>query len=94
MNTPGPRRGRPPKHQPAAVLAVFRALTVERGYPPTSEEMAIALGYANPRSVRDHLTTLVRIGDLKRDDTGRLILRRVDGALCPLCALLAKEGTK
>jgi len=50
-----------------AVLAVIRDAVEERGYPPTIREIGEGVGLTSPSSVAHQLTTLERLGWLRRD---------------------------
>src|SRR6476646_8709062 len=51
-------------------IIVFIERTVnERGYPPSVREIGEAVGLASPSTVHSHLSTLQRLGYLRRDPT-------------------------
>lgn len=50
-----------------AVLEVIRQAVNERGYPPSVREIGDAVGLASPSSVSHQLSTLEKMGLLKRD---------------------------
>ncbi len=49
------------------VLDFIGAKVRERGYPPSVREIGEALGLSSPSTVHSHLSTLVRLGYLRRD---------------------------
>lgn len=50
----------------------------ERGYPPSVREIGDALGLSSPSTVHSHLSTLVRLGYLRRDPTKPRAIEIVD----------------
>ena len=50
-----------------AILAMIRQSVEERGYPPSVREIGEAVGLTSPSSVSYQLTTLERLGLLRRD---------------------------
>ena len=50
-----------------AILAMIRASVEERGYPPSVREIGEAVGLTSPSSVSYQLSTLERMGLLRRD---------------------------
>ena len=48
------------------LLRIIEDSTAERGYVPTLREMAVSIGVASLRTVRDHLAALERKGYLRR----------------------------
>ena len=50
-----------------AVLAVIRDTVEQRGYPPSVREIGEGVGLTSPSSVAHQLTTLERLGYLRRD---------------------------
>ena len=50
-----------------AILAVIRTSVEERGYPPSVREIGEGVGLTSPSSVAHQLTTLERLGYLRRD---------------------------
>jgi repressor LexA len=50
-----------------AILTVIRDTVDQRGYPPTVREIGEGVGLASPSSVAHQLTTLERMGYLRRD---------------------------
>jgi repressor LexA len=70
----------PPEHQYAAgmpaltarqreILDVIERSMRERGYPPSVREIGEAVGLTSPSTVHNHLSTLQRLGYLRRDPT-------------------------
>lgn len=57
---------RPPTLAQLQVLAVIRAYTLGKGYPPTLREIGARLGIASTNGVNDHLRALERRGLLTR----------------------------
>jgi repressor LexA len=51
------------------VLEMIDSSMRERGYPPSVREIGDAVGLTSPSTVHSHLTTLQRLGYLKRDPT-------------------------
>jgi repressor LexA len=63
------------------VLECIEASMRERGYPPSVREIGDSVGLTSPSSVHAHLSTLQRLGYLKRDPTKpRAIEVRFDAA--------------
>jgi len=63
------------------VLECIEASMRDRGYPPSVREIGDAVGLTSPSSVHAHLSTLQRLGYLKRDPTKpRAIEVRFDAA--------------
>ena len=52
-----------------AILECIEAGIAARGYPPSVREIAEAVGLASPSTVHNHLTSLERMGYLRRDPT-------------------------
>lgn len=50
----------------------------ERGYPPSVREIGDALGLSSPSTVHSHLSTLVRLGYLRRDPSKPRAIEVVD----------------
>jgi repressor LexA len=51
------------------ILAVIDKMQRERGYPPSVREIGEAVGLTSPSTVHSHLSTLQRLGYLRRDPT-------------------------
>jgi repressor LexA len=51
------------------ILDVIERSMRERGYPPSVREIGEAVGLTSPSTVHNHLSTLQRLGYLKRDPT-------------------------
>lgn len=51
----------------AEVLAFIQAQLAEKGYPPTTRELAAALGVKSPHGIGQHIDLIVRKGYLRRD---------------------------
>ncbi len=51
------------------VLDYIGLMVRDRGYPPSVREIGDALGLSSPSTVHSHLSTLVRLGYLRRDPT-------------------------
>ncbi|MCB1250843.1 MAG: transcriptional repressor LexA [Acidimicrobiales bacterium] len=51
------------------ILHYIEQSMTERGYPPSVREIGEAVGLASPSTVHSHLSTLQRLGFLKRDPT-------------------------
>ena len=62
---PPDESGLTPRQQ--AVLAVIRDTVEQRGYPPSVREIGEGVGLTSPSSVAYQLTTLQRLGYLRRD---------------------------
>ena len=60
--------GRSPAHRPStADPRVHRASHARTGYPPSVREIGEAVGLGSPSTVHSHLSTLQRLGFLRRD---------------------------
>lgn len=70
-----PGKDQPGKDQPTLstrqqeVLEYIRAMVAARGYPPSVREIGEALGLSSPSTVHSHLSTLVRLGFIRKDPT-------------------------
>src|SRR4029453_1344595 len=51
------------------ILDFISSQVVERGYPPSVREIGEAVGLTSPSTVHAHLSTLQRLGYLRRDPT-------------------------
>ena len=51
------------------ILEVIDAVVTERGYPPSVREIGEAVGLTSPSTVHTHLSSLQRLGYLRRDPT-------------------------
>jgi repressor LexA len=51
------------------ILSFISETVRERGYPPTVREIGEAVGLTSPSTVHNHLSTLQRLGYLRRDPT-------------------------
>ena len=51
------------------ILECIERAMRERGYPPSVREIGEAVGLASPSTVHSHLSTLQRLGYLRRDPT-------------------------
>lgn len=51
------------------ILAVIDEMQRDRGYPPSVREIGEAVGLTSPSTVHSHLSTLQRLGYLRRDPT-------------------------
>ncbi|HSJ26769.1 MAG TPA: transcriptional repressor LexA [Acidimicrobiia bacterium] len=51
------------------VLDYIRSAVAERGYPPSVREIGEALGLSSPSTVHSHLSSLVKLGYIRRDPT-------------------------
>ena len=51
------------------VLTYIEEAMTERGYPPSVREIGEAVGLASPSTVHSHLSTLQKLGYLRRDPT-------------------------
>ena len=51
------------------ILDVIESAMRERGYPPSVREIGEAVGLTSPSSVHAHLSTLQKLGYLRRDPT-------------------------
>lgn len=63
----GPPDGDGLTQRQRAILTMIRASVDERGYPPSVREIGEAVGLTSPSSVSYQLTTLERMGLLRRD---------------------------
>lgn len=66
MNSPDPRL----TPRQADILLAIREWVGRRGYAPTVREIAAEVGLVSPSSVAHHLTTLERLGLIKRQRRG------------------------
>lgn len=69
-----------------AVLAVIRDTVEQRGYPPSVREIGEGVGLTSPSSVAHQLTTLERLGYLRRDPNRPRALVVADPADMPTAA--------
>ena len=69
-----------------AVLAVIRDTVEQRGYPPSVREIGEGVGLTSPSSVAHQLTTLERLGYLRRDPNRPRALVVSDPADMPTAA--------
>ncbi len=60
------------------ILDLIRQTVLDRGYPPSVREIGDALGLRSPSTVHSHLSTLVRLGYLRRDPTKPRAIEVVD----------------
>lgn len=51
------------------VLDYIRDTVADRGYPPSVREIGDAIGLSSPSTVHSHLSTLVKLGYIRRDPT-------------------------
>jgi repressor LexA len=51
------------------VLDYIRAKVADRGYPPSVREIGEALGLSSPSTVHSHLSSLVKLGYIRKDPT-------------------------
>lgn len=51
------------------VLDFIRSKVAERGYPPSVREIGDAIGLSSPSTVHSHLSTLVKLGYIRKDAT-------------------------
>ncbi|MEM9748804.1 MAG: helix-turn-helix domain-containing protein, partial [Actinomycetota bacterium] len=51
------------------ILTFIEQQMRDRGYPPSVREIGDAVGLTSPSTVHTHLTTLQRLGYLRRDPT-------------------------
>ena len=65
-----------------AILDVIERQVAAKGYPPSVREIGEAVGLGSPSTVHAHLSTLERLGYLRRDPTKpRAIEVRLDASL-------------
>lgn len=60
------------------ILDLIRQTVQDRGYPPSVREIGESLGLRSPSTVHSHLSTLVRLGYLRRDPTKPRAIEVVD----------------
>lgn len=60
------------------ILDLIRQTVADRGYPPSVREIGDSLGLRSPSTVHSHLSTLVRLGYLRRDPTKPRAIEVVD----------------
>ncbi len=68
------------------VLDYISSMVESRGYPPSVREIGEALGLSSPSTVHSHLSTLVRLGYLRRDPSKPRAIEVVDAT--PSTAML------
>lgn len=68
-DTTGPGGTAPLSKRQQQVLDFIRAKVNERGYPPSVREIGEALGLSSPSTVHSHLSTLSRLGYIRKDPT-------------------------
>jgi repressor LexA len=68
------------------VLDYISSMVESRGYPPSVREIGEALGLSSPSTVHSHLSTLVRLGYLRRDPSKPRAIEVVDAT--PATAML------
>ena len=70
------------------VLGYIRAMVADRGYPPSVREIGEAIGLSSPSTVHSHLSTLVKLGFIRRDPTKPRAIEvlGVDTAVTPLAS--------
>ncbi len=61
------------------ILDYIRTTVADRGYPPAVREIGDAVGLSSPSTVHSHLSTLVRLGYLRRDPSKPRAIEVVDG---------------
>jgi repressor LexA len=61
------------------ILEYIRSTVADRGYPPAVREIGDAVGLSSPSTVHSHLSTLVRLGYLRRDPSKPRAIEVVDG---------------
>jgi len=77
MTPPEPRKSRTPDAAAVTALTARQRTILEfiveqmgaRGYPPSVREIGEAVGLTSPSTVHSHLSTLQRLGYLRRDPT-------------------------
>lgn len=60
------------------VLEFIRSTVADRGYPPSVREIGEAIGLSSPSTVHSHLSSLVRMGAIRRDPTKPRAIEIVD----------------
>jgi repressor LexA len=60
------------------ILELITSAVRQRGYPPSVREIGDELGLSSPSTVHSHLSTLVRLGYLRRDPTKPRAIEVVD----------------
>jgi repressor LexA len=66
------------------ILDLIGQTVRDRGYPPSVREIGDSLGLRSPSTVHSHLSTLVRLGYLRRDPTKPRAIEVVDRSEYPL----------
>lgn len=61
------------------VLDFIKTTVRDRGYPPAVREIGDAIGLSSPSTVHSHLSTLVKLGYLRRDPSKPRAIEVVDG---------------
>lgn len=61
------------------ILDYIRTTVADRGYPPAVREIGDTVGLSSPSTVHSHLSTLVRLGYLRRDPSKPRAIEVVDG---------------
>ena len=62
------------------VLDFIRSTVADRGYPPSVREIGDAIGLSSPSTVHSHLSSLVRIGAIRRDPSKPRAIEILDDA--------------
>ena len=62
------------------VLDFIRSTVADRGYPPSVREIGDAIGLSSPSTVHSHLSSLVRIGAIRRDPSKPRAIEIIDDA--------------
>ena len=65
------------------ILDLIGQTVLDRGYPPSVREIGDSLGLRSPSTVHSHLSTLVRLGYLRRDPTKPRAIEVVDRSDSP-----------
>ena len=65
------------------ILDLIGQTVQDRGYPPSVREIGDSLGLRSPSTVHSHLSTLVRLGYLRRDPTKPRAIEVVDRTGAP-----------
>ncbi len=60
------------------ILELIRSTVADRGYPPSVREIGEWIGLSSPSTVHSHLSTLVKLGYLRRDPSKPRAIEVVD----------------
>jgi len=76
------------------ILDLIKATVAERGYPPSVREIGEVLGLSSPSTVHSHLSTLVKLGFLRRDPTKPRAIEVIDASRASGPAMMQRDGVR